>query len=111
MTNGRARCQVLQVELKDEPFKDTDGPTSAYRSLQSTSQKVLVYFDVIVRVAVIGDASLFLLLDILGQLEVHTSDVFRHSATFRSGIVPGTLERFRGQVHPFVASQLKIVAE
>src|SRR5699024_563127 len=84
------------------------------RSRQSTSQKVLVHLDVIVRIALVHDAASVLLFDQLGQLEVLGSNVSGHIATlscFIPALVPGTLERLRGQVHALVIGKLPIAEE
>ena len=87
---------------------------SVIESRQSTSQQVLVHFDVISRVALVHDATAVLLLDRLGKPEVLGSDVSLHIVTCSSGkltLVPGTLERLRSQVYPLVPGQRSIVAE
>ena len=75
-------------------------------SLQTTRQLFLVHLDVVVRVALVNDATILLLLDRYRQLKVHHTNVCGHIDALRRGIGtlgPGALVWPGGQMDPFVS--------
>ena len=85
-----------------------------FASLKTTAEQFGVHLEEVARVALVLNASAFLLLDRWRQSKVLRSNVGDHSATLFRGIAtlgPGAAVRFQSQVHPLMIGQLRIGQE
>ena len=84
------------------------------QSLETTSEHLGVLLDEIVRVSLVHDATTLLLFGRSRQLKVCSANVTDHIPTLfstKNAVVPGTFERFQGQVDEFVTGQIFVSLE
>ena len=79
--------------------------------LQLTLKQLLIYSNVIIRIAVIDNVLFLLLFDTFGQFEMNHSNVFHYITTLSGSKVtlgPGTGEWLHSRVDSFMSGQFAI---